>query len=290
MAEDSDRLYRAVVSLNNMGVSMLEQGRHVQAQATLADAVALLRPAFRPLAADDVEEEAAAAPQAKSGSGRSCSSRLLDVDRTMAEANQRYASVTNAAAASGTFSSGNKLAVRIAVLTSRADAADIATAVESSRPSLYPVLHPFRLELNDHETLGAAGATAAREEAALVACLAAMHNCAIATLLAAGLGAAAAVRPLRMLQACRRVLAGLGQRVAGHLQLRQQTYLDFVLHRTLVEMMLLTGGRGADEDDDDDDDVAAAVARTENLRLELDQIVWFDRFASIASALNAPAA
>jgi hypothetical protein len=93
-----------------------------------------------------------------------------------------------------------------------------------------------------------------------------------------------------MLQACRRVLAGLGQRVAGHLQLRQQTYLDFVLHRTLVEMMLLTGGRGADEDDDDDDDVAAAVARTENLRLGLDQIVWFDRFASIASALNAPAA
>jgi hypothetical protein len=92
-----------------------------------------------------------------------------------------------------------------------------------------------------------------------------------------------------MLQACRRVLAGLGQRVAGHLQLRQQTYLDFVLHRTLVEMMMLTGGRGADEDDDDDD-VAAAVARTENLRLELDQIVWFDRFASIASALNAPAA
>jgi hypothetical protein len=213
----------------------------------------------------------------------------------MAEANQRYASVTNAAAASGTFSSGNKLAVRIAVLASRADAADIATAVESSRPSLYPVLHPFRLELNDHETFGTGGsgsaiATAAREEAALVACLAAMHNCAIATLLAAGLGAAAAVRPLRMLQACRRVLAGLGQRVAGHLQLRQQTYLDFVLHRTLVEMMLLTGGRGADEDDDDDDDVAAAVARTENLRLGLDQIVWFDRFASIASALNAPAA
>jgi hypothetical protein len=286
--QDSDRLYRAVISLNNMGVSMLEQGRHDQAQATLADAMALLRPAFRPLVLEDVAPPDRGGPKScHRGGSRS------DVNMVMARANQRYASLTKAAAC-GAAGNATEL-VQIAVLSSRADAADIAAAIGSSRPSLYPVLHPVRLELNDQESLIGGSATSEgsapgqHEEFALVACLAVLQNCAIATLLVTGLGPsaseAAVIRPFRMLQACHRVLSGLGRQVAGHLQLRLQTFQEFVVHRTLVEMLLLTG-RGPD------DEVAVAMAHAEQLRHGLDQLVRFDRFASISSSPNsvAPAA
>jgi hypothetical protein len=277
-----DRLYRAVVSLNNMGVSLLEQGRYRHARATLAEAMVLLKPAFRSLA--EAHQEA----DARSSSDIGGHDGAADVDQVMAEANRRYArppSIRDAKNTGANLTPRKSELVQIAVLSSRADASDIETATSkevrgSSSP--YPVLHPIRLELNDHEVLCNAGAS--EKEEAFVTCLAVLQNCSIATLLATDLETApesATAKPFRMLDVCHRVLSGLGQYASSHHQLRQQTYLEYVVQKTAVEMFLITGRR---------EEAQVLAPHLDHLQDGLDDLSRFERFAQIGgTALNAVA-
>jgi hypothetical protein len=230
-----DRQYRAVVALNNLGVSLLEQGRQGHAQTTLLDAMTLLKPAFQGLSDDSsLSESSRGSP---------------DVDDVLAQA-------------------------PVLVVTSLADAADLQTAAGDGRSS--PLLHPIRLELNDHEVL--LDHRPYNKEEVFITCFVIVHNCSIAHFLTTDFETAkesTRQKPFKMLEACHRILLGLGMCISNHHALRQQAYLDFITHKTYMDMLRLARrSEGA----------RLNARRLEHLRDGLDQAILFDRMMNISES------
>jgi hypothetical protein len=246
-----DRQYRAVVALNNLGVSLLEQGRHSHAQTTLLDAMTLLKPAFRGLAEDSSLSES--------------SSDLPDVDKVMTQAHQRYARTL-----AGVLPVDS---APVVVVTSLADAADLQTAVGVGSSQL---LHPIRLELNDHEVL--LDHRPYNKEEVFITCFVIVHNCSIAHFFTTDFEKAkesTKQKPFKMLEACHRILLGLGMCISNHHSLRQQAYLDFITHKTYMDMLRITHrSEGA----------RLNALHFEHLRDGLDQAIHFDRMMNISES------
>jgi hypothetical protein len=247
-----DRQYRAVVALNNLGVSLLEQGRQGHAQTTLLDAMTLLKPAFQGLSDDSsLSESSRGSP---------------DVDDVLAQAHQRYARTL-----AGVLPADN---APVLVVTSLADAADLQTAAGDGRSS--PLLHPIRLELNDHEVL--LDHRPYNKEEVFITCFVIVHNCSIAHFLTTDFETAkesTRQKPFKMLEACHRILLGLGMCISNHHALRQQAYLDFITHKTYMDMLRLARrSEGA----------RLNARRLEHLRDGLDQAILFDRMMNISES------
>jgi hypothetical protein len=246
-----DRQYRAVVALNNLGVSLLEQGLHSHAQTTLLDAMTLLKPAFQGLAED---------------SSGSDSGGLPDVDKVMAQAHQRYARTL-----AGVLPVDS--CAPVLVVTSLADAADLQAAAAVRSPQL---LHPIRLELNDHEVM--LDRRPYNKEEVFITCFVIVHNCSIAHFLTTDFETAkesTKEKPFKMLEACHRILLGLGMCISNHQSLRQQAYLDFITHKTYMDMLRITHrSEGARLNE----------LHFEHLRDGLDQAILFDRMMNISES------
>ena len=254
-----DRQYRAVVALNNLGVSLLEQGRHTHAQTTLLDAMTLLKPAFQGLAENSSCSES--------------SSGLPDVDKVMAQAHQRYARTLAGA-------QPTEIAP-VLVVTSLADAADLQAAAGVGSSQL---LHPIRLELNDHEVL--LDCRPHSKEEVFITCFVIVHNCGIAHFLTTDFERAkesTKQKPFKMLEACHRILLGLGLCISNHQSLRQQAYLDFITHKTYMDMLRISHRS---------DGARLNALHFEHLRDGLEQAILFDRMmnTSESAVAFAPAA
>jgi hypothetical protein len=254
-----DRQYRAVVALNNLGVSLLEQGRHAHAQTTLLDAMTLLKPAFQGLSDNSSLSES--------------SSGSPDVDEVLAQAHQRYARTL-----AGVLPADS---APVLVVTSLADTADLQTAAGGGSS---PLLHPIRLELHDHEVL--LDRRPYNKEEVFITCFVIVHNCSIAHFLTTDFENAkesTKQKPFKMLEACHRILLGLGMCISNHHALRQQAYLDFITHKTYMDMLRLARrSEGA----------RLNARRFEHLRDGLDQAILFDRMmnTSESAVAFAPAA
>lgn len=246
----TERHYRAVVALNNLGVSLLEHGRHEQAQTTLLDAMMMLKPAFHGLGDDASLAESLNDPP--------------DVDKVMVQAHQRYAhSLTGAVPV---------VTSQVLVVTSLADAADLQTAVGMSSSHL----HPIRLEVNDHEALWSRRPHDKAE--VFITCCVVVHNCSIAHFLATDFETAKESnkrKPFKMLEACHRILLGLGMCISNHQSLRQQAFLDFITHKTYMNMRRITHrSEGA----------RLNALHYALLRDGLDQAILFDRMMNISES------
>lgn len=187
-----------------------------------------------------------------------------DVDKVLAQAHQRYAR---------TLAGVVPVApAPVLVVTSLADTADLQTAagVGSS------LLHPIRLELDDHEAL--LDHRTYNKEEVFITCFVIVHNCSIAHFLSTDFEKAkesTKQKPFKMLEACHRILLGLGMCISTHHALRQQAYLDFITHKTYMDMLRFTHrSEGA----------SLNAIHFEHLRDGLDQAILFDRMMNISES------
>ena len=221
--------YRAVVALNNMGTSLLEQGRCASAHDTLRDAVSLMKRAFR-----------SSVPALVSGKvdHDDNSSNLQDLMRC---ANQRYAwSESLGPTATPT--------IKVTTLSCRAEPSDLNEVCKSPLPNSHE-LYSIRIEAEECELFS----SECLDKAALLASFILFHNyaialaCCVAAHTTTTVTAASSDHPLHrnlrsMLGLCQRVLSSLclNPTPRGG-PLRRHLYLEVLMVQTYHYAMRCSG-------------------------------------------------
>ena len=221
--------YRAVVALNNMGASLLEQGRCAPAHDTLRDAVCLMKRTFR--------SSASLVPPGKVDH-RDDSDKLHCLMRS---ANQRYAwSEPMGPTATPT--------IKVTTLSCRAEPSDLNEVCKSRLPNSFQELYTIRMEAEDCELFS----SQCLDKAAVLASFILFHNyaiaiaCCAATRIAASSSSSSLEHPLHrnlrsILALCQRVLSTLCLNPNVHGTVRRQLYLEVLMTQTYHSALVLSG-------------------------------------------------
>ena len=207
MLLEAEREYRALIALNNIGISLLARGEWEKAFSTLQDAAMLLRLVFH----------AVATP---SGDAHS----TIDLDAALQRANHRHASYEPTCTTASSFLPS----IQVSVISCRAERSDIELVLREN-PLKDRLVHPIRLEMHDHEMVY----NADREKEATLTCLSILHNCTVASICSLQSCPPCNVSQLqlksfRMLSLCQQMVSsnlhcGGGSR--SYLQLRQHMFI-----------------------------------------------------------------